>query len=321
MKLKTRLNKKTLARAVVVFIILLVFYYLGSHIWENREEVRSFNWSINYFQLFLSLILLTIPFLMMAVGWYFIIKQLQKTPHLLKCVKVYTISQFARYIPGKVFIFIGRVILAQKIGISKSVAAISVFIEAILSSAGAFFAILILYIFSVRINIEWINTTAILLLICFGLLMIHPFFIKKSIAILQRLKPAQAPIQEIDINISYLKIILLCVYYTALWVFVGAAFYLFVGSFILDFNALHFFFDTACIFVISWLTGFLSFLAPGGLGVREGILSIGLKTMLPVYIVSIIVIIARLWFTVGELLCLAIVLLAGNDRITDRYAR
>jgi hypothetical protein len=51
----------------------------------------------------------------------------------------------------------------------------------------------------------------------------------------------------------------------------------------------------------SWAAGFLSIVAPGGLGVREGALVLFLKPYLPVSVAIIIAAAARLWITVFEI--------------------
>jgi uncharacterized membrane protein YbhN (UPF0104 family) len=52
---------------------------------------------------------------------------------------------------------------------------------------------------------------------------------------------------------------------------------------------------------LSWIIGFLSFITPGGLGIREGIFSYALKYYLPTSISIIIVILARIWGMIGWL--------------------
>jgi uncharacterized membrane protein YbhN (UPF0104 family) len=58
---------------------------------------------------------------------------------------------------------------------------------------------------------------------------------------------------------------------------------------------------TACAFVASWLAGFLSFLTPGGLGVREGVLAALLATSLTASQGVVLAAVARLTWTIVEL--------------------
>jgi glycosyltransferase 2 family protein len=56
----------------------------------------------------------------------------------------------------------------------------------------------------------------------------------------------------------------------------------------------------------AWAAGFLSFIAPGGLGVREGVMTILLKPYLPVAMAIIVAAVSRLWITLFEVAMAAV---------------
>ena len=289
---------------------------MGRYIYINWSEIKNLEWNVDYQILISSFFLLCIPFIMMAFGWYMILRILNSITNPLQCMRIYTLSQLARYIPGKIFMFIGRVILAERMGVKKSTSVLSVFFEAIISTSGAFFAILILYVFSSKIKIEWLNPMKIGLLIGGGLLILNPKFIKIILNKIYQIRYAR----EFDfpsINFGYYKIILLCFYYVIIWVLVGISFYLLVSSFLGELISLKVVFDIPCIFLISWIVGFLSFITPGGIGVREAIMTIGLAQILPLHLVSIIAIISRIWFTIGEVLVVVILYLIPKKVSSD----
>jgi uncharacterized membrane protein YbhN (UPF0104 family) len=60
------------------------------------------------------------------------------------------------------------------------------------------------------------------------------------------------------------------------------------------------------IFAGAWVIGFLSFLAPGGLGVREGILVYLLGFYLPSHVAIVVTLLSRLWVTAAELMGMAL---------------
>jgi uncharacterized membrane protein YbhN (UPF0104 family) len=72
-------------------------------------------------------------------------------------------------------------------------------------------------------------------------------------------------------------------------------------------------FLTASFLFAGWI-GILSLFAPGGLGVREGVLLLALKLVLPAAVAAVIVLAARLWTTAGELICVGIVFLLDRVR-------
>jgi len=85
-----------------------------------------------------------------------------------------------------------------------------------------------------------------------------------------------------------------------LWICQGVAFFLFVRSFTpvpwTDAGIL-----TAC-FAFAWIVGFLSFLTPGGFGVREGLLSLLLSRYMPAPQATLVALLCRVWMLSAEIL-------------------
>ena len=288
-------------KAATFGIIAGIVVFLGRYIYIHWSDIISFDWRINYQLFMFSLLLLCIPFLMMAVGWHLILRLLSCVTNPLDSIRVYTLSQFARYIPGNVFILVGRAVLAERIGVKRSISSVSVFIEAILSTSGAYFAILILYCFSTKIKIQWLNPVWTGLLIGTGLLMLNPKLIKFLLRKIHT-KINKRGGEVLTLNFTYSQVLLVCLFYILIWILVGISFYFFLSSLLGNIMGGQSFFDVSAIYLISWIVGFLSFITPGGIGVREGVLTLGLGQFLPLYLVSVIAIIARIWFTVGEML-------------------
>ena len=89
-------------------------------------------------------------------------------------------------------------------------------------------------------------------------------------------------------------------FHSLLWVCQGFAFFLFVRSFApvlwADAGVL-----TAC-FAFAWIVGFLSFLTPGGLGIREGLLGVLLANYMPVPQATLVALVCRVWMLSAEML-------------------
>jgi hypothetical protein len=62
-------------------------------------------------------------------------------------------------------------------------------------------------------------------------------------------------------------------------------------------------------FSISWLVGYYAFLAPGGLGIQEGVQVYLLQFFFPLPISIVIAFAARLWMTIGDL-CVSLLAVA-----------
>ena len=100
-----------------------------------------------------------------------------------------------------------------------------------------------------------------------------------------------------------------------LWICQGLAFFLFVKSFVpvvwWDAGVL-----TAC-FAFAWVIGFLSFLTPGGLGIREGLLGLLLANYMPTPQATLVALLCRVWMLSAEMV-LAGVAFALSKRVKRR---
>lgn len=92
--------------------------------------------------------------------------------------------------------------------------------------------------------------------------------------------------------------------HSLLWICQGFAFFLFVRSFApvqwTEVGVL-----SAC-FAFAWVVGFLSFLTPGGLGIREGLLGLLLANYMPAPQATLVALMCRVWMLSAEMLLAAV---------------
>ncbi len=70
---------------------------------------------------------------------------------------------------------------------------------------------------------------------------------------------------------------------------------------------------SAC-FAFAWIVGFLSFLTPGGFGIREGLLGILLANYMPALQATSVVLFCRVWMLSAEIVLACIVFLYNRRR-------
>jgi hypothetical protein len=88
------------------------------------------------------------------------------------------------------------------------------------------------------------------------------------------------------------------------WVSLGTGFFLLADSF---FNFSHKLWPAMVgVFSLSWIAGFIIFLTPGGLGVREGAIVFLLNPFMPSSVAILIAIIARVWWSIAEAILILI---------------
>ena len=101
--------------------------------------------------------------------------------------------------------------------------------------------------------------------------------------------------------------------HSLLWCCQGFAFFLFVrGLSPVPWTAMGL---LTASFAFAWIVGFLSFLTPGGLGIREGLLGLLLSNYMPTSQAMLVSLLCRLWMLSAE------ILLAGTAFLLHRKTR
>ena len=117
--------------------------------------------------------------------------------------------------------------------------------------------------------------------------------------------------KPITITLRFNEILQLFFYYLFCWSVYGLSFSLLASAFTpVDFNTLIVF---AGIYVFSIIIGFVTIVAPSGLGVREGVLFVFLSSYLDTPLATYLSILSRLWFTIVEI-SMIIFLMLWNRR-------
>ena len=106
---------------------------------------------------------------------------------------------------------------------------------------------------------------------------------------------------------TFLDQIGLILLYGMVWAFLTASFLLVCGMFVpLPSEHLH---VIGFWYVVSFVVGFFFFVTPAGLGVREGVIVLGVGTLLPPGEAAAMAIIGRLWMMFIEGVCLGLAVL------------
>ncbi len=183
---------------------------------------------------------------------------------------VWASSQVAKYVPGKVMLPLVRIGWAVRAGTTKAAATIGLYIEIILMIASS---ALVFVLLAGRIEAlagawpPWVFPS----LACAGILGLHPRIVEWGMNLGLRL----AKREPIELRLGYPRIVALALVVAIGWLAHGLSAVACVAALGLDATGAYA--ELTGVFALSWLVGFLSFLTPGGLGVREGILVLALK--------------------------------------------
>jgi len=284
---------------VISFLVIsLILFYLLSFLYKNWLKVSTFDFQLKYSYLFISFPLLFVFFFLRVYCWKLILKKMNIVLSLRKSVKVSFLSMMGRYLPGKVWLVLGKIYLSGKEGVPRVEAFASVVMEVMLEVVASIF-FFFFFLFSVMdqplLSLKVIYSLVLIMIV--GLVLLYPGLFYRVINIfLYRWKG-----EEIKACMSYRDIIQLFVFYNFIILIQGSAFYFFV-------NAIYYVpFDRVLgltgSLAVAGALGTLSFFTPGGLGVREGILALLLSTYVISPIAVLISLLARLWVTLGEVVC------------------
>jgi len=288
-------------KAVKILVVGAIVLFLGLRVYRGWREVSHYQWDLRPELLAVSFVFTLAHWLAVALGWNMAVRSLGGDLDLRKGLRVYFLSNMARYIPGTVWYVAGRAYLGERERVSAAVISTSVVIEMALAIvSGALTSILALPLLLSEVGLGALY--ACVLVVALGLIALHPKVIKWLLDLLVRLLHRPNLVVSPPTYVAMLRLLLP---YFLIWILGGAGFFTLLNSlYPLRLARLPI---VAAIYAISYTVGFLIPLAPGGLGVREGIMALLLSHYVPLPVAAGVAILARLWAMVAEVFWAAFV--------------
>lgn len=286
--MKHSLSFKNLLKWLWTLLVLaFVVYYLIN----NRETLQASLVHLSWTTLLLALSVIIVAKLLLTTNMLFALQKAGYTTSFRYCFNTYNLTQLAKYIPGSIWQFVGRVALLREKGVSATQIRDSMLAEHlwVLASAlligllgvflaGHFALILHLDRYFTQLAGALIASSAI---IAVGLLFLP--LGRRLLRWALRLRPG---IKEAT-NLFFM------------WIFLGLAFWFVLHDF--QQQAVSLFYIIG-LYALAYLVGFLVPFAPAGLGVREAILVFGLSSFVGVEVAILLAGINRLLYFVVEAL-------------------
>lgn len=273
---------------------LLIFAFLFRSVLVDWESTKLYIQNIQGLPLVAAFIFMLLIYPQGAYAWFKVAKEVDPSIQLNKAISVWIISNTSRYIPGTVWQYIGRIELATRnLGMSRGRAGISLVYEIFLNlaAAGLLSLFVILYVPS-------IPKFLFVILFPLAFLFFHPRVIATLLDLL--LKLLKKKFKNIVISHDFSGIYKSLIWFIINFFLNGLAIYFLFLS--LGGNAgLDYIIPFTAFYAFSWLVGYITLIAPGGLGVMEGSLVILLSTLMPMSLASIVAILYRFFLTLAEL--------------------
>ncbi len=264
------MKNKSIIKYIIGFLIVAgAGYFFIREFCNNFDSISKFEFKINWFYL------LTSQFMLILVAlagtyfwkWLFEIITLQQIS-FRESLAIVNTSQLTKYLPGKVWSYAFQMMLLSKKGISKTVVLyVNLFLAVTSLFASAFLGLLYFACFSPNQTKFWLLLLFVFLIIYCGFIFLNQACLKLLIKIVQKLFKKTINYTHIDVRWI---IIFQLVYLLANAIFGITGYLLALG---LGFSiSAQDIFAVAVSLIIADSIGFIVLIAPGGLGVREGIM-------------------------------------------------
>ncbi|MBX3001851.1 MAG: flippase-like domain-containing protein [Caldilineaceae bacterium] len=300
------------AQPIVLGLALIFILLLLRSQWE---ELRAYEWQIHGGWLLFSGIVLVASWFIDVVIWRTVLGWVGGQIQYREATRIWFASILVRYIPGNVWQPLGMTVLGQQIGVrpEATIASIVLFqaisllsvvpLVAIYLLTGGTITVLALYAVA-----PWLALIAAAPVIVF---LVRPGWLMSLLNwILVRLHR-----KPLAVRISSARLLLLLGIALLAWLLWGVAFV----ALTLSLRPLHW--DTLqpilltllVAYPIAYAVGYLSFLTPGGLAVREGMLAI---LLIPAIggLATVAALVMRLWLVILEVIVAGIVALSTRQR-------
>lgn len=271
--------KRILLIGMRVAVVGAILFFLGAYGYRNWTALNTMSFSFRPLPFALSTLLVLVLYAQQSNCWGWILGGVAKPVPWREAMAVWFASQVAKYVPGKMMLPLIRFGLCRRRGIDIGRTTVSIYLELALMTGSA----IAVFLFS---TLGWSDDAWILLAAKLGwssgagilrylilltlpamLIGIHPRLLAWSINLGLRLLKKE----PIALRLPYARLLLLLAGYIAGWIVYAGSCWLLMRS--LGYAETDNAVGVSGIFLLAWIIGFLSFVTPGGIGVREAILT------------------------------------------------
>lgn len=281
----------------IIFIVKLIF--------DKSEGLKISASEINFTYLILGVLTFLVFFLMWSFRWWLEIRERGYSLNFRENTYRFSFSQLKRYTPGNIWSFLSLGEQFARLNVDRKTIAISILGDIQLVVIGCTVASLF--------ALPWLTTggafqTKISSLLPISLLAISICFFITGLIYRRKYGGKESVFNSFFLPGFNLKSKLkLCLVSVLTYFVFGIANYLVFAS-VFPTNTISFL-TLSSFFVFSLLIGYLSFITPMGLGVREIVVVLGLSQIMSVQDAGVVSIFTRIVLIISELLFLALIFL------------
>ncbi len=292
--------------------VAIIAYFIVTYLVHSWSKVRSYEWSVRPLPLVLSFIAFLLFYVLQGGAWWLLLRGFALRSGPTRASATWGKSILARYVPGNVFMFLGRAWMSRRQGLDLARVSAAMVYEQALGLSSALVTVALLFPFWMRHGgiTAW-SLVAIPILVA----LMHPrVFTPLAAWALRVLK--REPLGAV---LPFAAVLGLLCYYVVSWLVAGLAAWLLADSVTaIGARALP---VIIAGYAFAYVVGMAAFIFPSGLGVREAVLAAALAARLPGGVALAWAVLLRLWQTLVELVYVGAASLAdarGGDTADAR---
>jgi len=300
-------NRPRARRALEIGVVVLVTAFLAAFVATQWGRLPDYDWDFRPLWLVVSAVGVALFYAIQCEAWRGILASLGEHLDSRVARSIWGKSLVARYVPTNALMVVGRVVMAERHGVSKRGCLASIVYEvglAVMTAVmvGAYFVITL-----PRLE-DQPARFAILVVVPLALVALHPRVFKALADFALRKLGRQA----LPATLPMGRVVELALVYLAGWVAMGVGVVGFAAALHpLDVEDVAY---AAAAYPVAFCVAVATFVVPGGLGTRDAALAVSLTAVLPGAVATAIAVGFRIFQTVIELLYVAAVTALGRRR-------
>jgi uncharacterized membrane protein YbhN (UPF0104 family) len=291
-------RRRLIMRLVQAAIVVATVYFLVAYLMRSWDSIKDFDWTFDAGWLAASGVAFLLFYFAQAAFWWLLLRGCGARGPFWPAASVWGKSILARYVPGNVFMFVGRAWMSHSQGHAVERVTAAMVYEQALGVCGALLAVAVLFPFwEYRPGVTALSLVAIPVLVA----LMHPRVFGPLAG--RALRLFRRP--PLEVTLGFGAVLRLLVLFALDWLVAGAGAWLLARAVTgLSVDALPL---VIVAYALAYVAGMVAFFIPSGIGVREAVLTASLSGRLPGGVALTWALLLRLWVTAVELVFVGLV--------------
>jgi len=291
-------RRRVILRLIQAAIVAATVYFLAAHLVRSWGSIEDLDWEFDVGWLALSGVAFLVYYFAQAGFWWLLLRGCGAASPFWPAASVWGKSVLARYVPGNVFMFVGRAWMSHARGLPVERVSAAMVYEQAIGVCSALLTVAVLFPFwEYHPGLTALSLLAIPVLIA----LMHPRVFgplaSRALRVFHR-PPLEVTLRfGVVLGVVGLFMVDWFVAGTGAWLLARAITGLGVDTLPL----------VVVAYALAYVAGMVAFFIPSGIGVREAVLTASLSEQLPGGVALTWALLLRLWVTAVELVFVGLV--------------